>query len=151
MGFGSATIPKNSDKYYWTQHSIMKMRQYGLSAQRITRVIRSPRRTEKGIVKNTIAVMQPTSFKKDKEGEKTWSSEIWAMYQLKFKNIEGKTQRLGRTKNPKIKKLIGSSELEIINSMNQQMRIISAWRYPGVSPKNNPIPEEIINELVNMS
>jgi hypothetical protein len=69
-----------SDKYQWTQHSIFKMRQYGLSPQRVIRVIRNPERTEVGIVENTIAVMQPTSVKY-KNFKKTWSQEIWAMYQ----------------------------------------------------------------------
>ncbi|GIW65182.1 MAG: hypothetical protein KatS3mg093_161 [Candidatus Parcubacteria bacterium] len=29
------------------------------------------------------------------------------------------------------------------------IKIISAWRYPGISPAINPIPEEIIRELKN--
>jgi hypothetical protein len=27
------------------------------------------------------------------------------------------------------------------------VKMISAWRYPGVSPQTNPIPKEIIDEL----
>mgnify|MGYP006969322194 FL=1 len=27
------------------------------------------------------------------------------------------------------------------------IKIISAWRYPGISPQTNPIPQEIIEEL----
>jgi hypothetical protein len=33
-----------------------------------------------------------------------------------------------------------------INS-NKKITIISAWRYPGVSPKKNPIPNEILREI----
>lgn len=29
-------------------------------------------------------------------------------------------------------------------------KIISAWRYPGVSPKRNYIPPEIMDEVKNM-
>ena len=29
-------------------------------------------------------------------------------------------------------------------------KIISAWRYPGVSPKRNPIPEDILSEIAGM-
>jgi len=36
---------------------------------------------------------------------------------------------------------------KILNSANQQIRVISAWIYPGISPKNNPIPEDILREL----
>ncbi len=28
-----------------------------------------------------------------------------------------------------------------------KIKIISAWRYPGVSPQQNPIPQEILKEL----
>ncbi|HBR79614.1 MAG TPA: hypothetical protein DEA46_04270, partial [Candidatus Moranbacteria bacterium] len=31
-----------------------------------------------------------------------------------------------------------------------QLKIISVWRYPGVSPKNNPIPSEILEEVGEM-
>lgn len=112
---------------------MMKMRFYGLSQQRVKRVIRSPQRIEEGIVKNTIAVMQPPSFK-NVNGKKTWSQEIWAMYQLKNQNSNVKCQNY----NLKIKTIF---------PQERQIKIISAWRYPGVSPKNNPIPEEILNEI----
>lgn len=104
--------PKNTDRYFWTSHALGKMRYYGLSAQRILRVINSPARIEEGVAEKTTAVMQPASINK----KKTWSSEIWAMYQ-----------------KDKIK-----------------YKIISAWRYPGASPKRNFIPEEIINEAKNL-
>ncbi|MCK9378528.1 MAG: hypothetical protein M0P97_00070 [Candidatus Moranbacteria bacterium] len=148
-------IPKDNDKYQWTAHSVMKMRQYGLSAQRVLRVVRAPHRKEEGIVKKTVAVMQPVSFKTDKEGKRTWGSEIWVMYQLRrsvgtmtndqfpisnFKNSK-------QLKNSKIDKLIQNSKLNIFNSASQKIRIISAWKYPGVSPKNNPVPEDILREL----
>jgi hypothetical protein len=31
-----------------------------------------------------------------------------------------------------------------------QYKIISAWRYPGVSPKRNAIPEEIMDEVKDL-
>jgi hypothetical protein len=152
--------PKNSDKYQWTRHAVFKLRQYGLSSQRITRVIRAPKRIEKGIVKNTIAVMQPSSVHK-KNGKETWSQEIWAMYQLRKggaisksqfpiskQNLNSKSQIKPRTQLLKKINILNSRFL-IHNSANRQIRIISAWRYPGVSPKNNPIPEEILDEIRN--
>ncbi|KKP64686.1 MAG: hypothetical protein UR60_C0017G0024 [Candidatus Moranbacteria bacterium GW2011_GWF2_34_56] len=129
--------------------------QYGLSAQRVIRVIRSYERMEVGVAKNTVAVMQPLSVKKDKEGKKKWSQEIWVMYQRRrasisksqfpiskqIQNSKLKTQKMGEKKNElmeKIKNELGGGE---------QLKIISVWRYPGVSPKNNPIPQEILDEL----
>ena len=77
--------PKNSDKYFWTEHSIFKMRQYGLSEQKVRGVIRNFDRREEGIAKNTVAVMQPIS-PKTVDNKKTWKQELWVMYQSKAKN-----------------------------------------------------------------
>lgn len=35
----------------------------------------------------------------------------------------------------------------MIQKSKNGLKIISAWRYPGKSPANNPIPQEIITEL----
>jgi len=78
---------KINDKYQWTKHSIYKMRHYGLSAQRIKRIIRHPERTEEAIVPNMIAAMQPA-------GNKNYS-EIWTIYALlKTKNYQLKTIKI---------------------------------------------------------
>lgn len=139
-------IPK-SDKYEWTRHAQYKMQQYGLSEQRVRRVIKSPERIEEGIVPKTIAVMQRASSNKK-------SGEIWAMYKLRKSEANSKFQapiskrdiNSKINKNSEIKELFKNLKFRIKNS-NQQIRIISAWRYPGVSPKNSPIPEEILREI----
>ncbi len=136
-------IPKNNDKYYWTRHSIGKMKQYGLSAQRVLRVIRSPQRIEKGIVKNTIAVMQPASTR-IKDGQRIWSREIWAMYQMKNQNAKIKNQNYNLKLKNGEKNLKASKLMDLIPG---KLKIISAWIYPGISPKNNPIPEDILREI----
>ncbi len=123
-------LSNKTDKYQWTQHALMKLKYYGLSQQRITRVIKSPQRIEEGIVENTIAVMQPPSMNK-KDGKKAWTSEIWAMYQLKGVS-RAKQENKGNLLNKQ-----------------KQFKIISVWRYPGVSPKRDPIPQEILEELTS--
>lgn len=124
------------DKYQWTKHSLMKMQYYGLSQQRIKRVIKSPERVEEGIVEKTIACMQTA-------GSSKHPYEIWTMYQL------CKSKAISKSQFP-ISKQIQNSKFKIINSANRKIRIISAWRYPGKSPKNNPVPEEILNEIKNI-
>ena len=87
-----------------------KMVFYGLSPDRVKRVIRNPIRVEEGVAENTTAVMQPgPNIKKP--------SEVWVMYQKK--------------------------------KIESRKTIISAWRYPGVSPigKMIPIPHGILQEL----
>lgn len=136
MSFGSFKVPKNDSKYYWTRHCVGKMMQYGLSPQRVKRVIRSCERVEEGVAKNTVAVMQPNAIKIDKDGKKKWSQEIWVMYQTpkaSIKNEKDSSDLINNLKN----KLFSQS----------QLKVISVWRYPGVSPKNNPIPSEILDEL----
>ena len=136
-------LPKNTEKYQWTLHSIEKMKFYGLSEQKILGVIKRPKRKEEGIVKNTIAVMQPVSPKIDAKGQMTWKTEIWAMYKLR-RGVGA----ISKSQFP-ISKKIPISNFQKLNSIlnPQQIKIISAWRYPGVSPKNNPVPEEIIREI----
>lgn len=116
-------------RYYFTLHSEYKMREYHLSRQRVIRIIRSPKRTETGIVENTIAVMQPASTKQV-NGKETWTQELWVMYRV---NSESKLSK------SKLAKIMNQSEL----------KIISAWRYPGVSPKRDPIPADILREITN--
>ena len=72
---------KSDDKYLWTKHSQYKMKRYGLSPQRIKRIIRHPARTEEAIVPEMIASMQPAGGKH--------YSEIWTIYKFsqKSKNI----------------------------------------------------------------
>ena len=74
-------LPKNDSKYHWTNHVAQKMIYYGLSADRVKRVIRSPHRSEKGIAPDTIAVMCPGKALRQAQGKPAvWKEEIWVMY-----------------------------------------------------------------------
>ena len=134
-------IPKNSERYKWTLHSIEKMKFYGLSEQKVLGIVKRPKRKEDGIVKNTIAVMQPVSLKLDAKGKPTWKTEIWAMYQTR-KARKSKNQMTNSKQNQ-------NSKIQMFQKLlfPDQIKIISAWRYPGVSPEQNPIPEDILREL----
>lgn len=116
----------------FTRHAEYKMRQYGLSSQRVRSVIRNPRRREEGIAKDTVAVMQPPSVKRT-DGKEVWTQEIWVMF-----TVVG-------SRNPKTGDL--ASKIDGVGGHNGIIRVISAWRYPGVSPKRNPVPEEILREI----
>ncbi|MEX1064253.1 MAG: hypothetical protein WD898_03480 [Candidatus Paceibacterota bacterium] len=116
--------PKDNERYKWTNHVKEKMMYYGISESLIKRIIRFPGRIEEGIAPETVAVMQPTSNKKKPQ-------EVWVMYQ----------DILSRP----------SAENKAIMTQPKR-RVISAWRYPGVSPigKKIPIPDEILQELENV-
>ena len=114
-------IPKNDSKYYWTQHCVRKMLFYGLTADRVKRIIRNPKRIENGVAENTIAVMNSA-------GTKNKPTEIWVMCAAAEPQVKDKKFK------------VKSSGKKII---------ISAWRYPGVSPagKQIPIPTDVLEEL----
>lgn len=105
--------------YIWTNHAKGKMRQYGLSESRVRRIIKSPVRIEEGIAQDTIAFMQPSSYKRV-DGERTWNQELWVMAQ--------------RVPSEKKKNVI-------------EMKIISAWRYPGKTKEGATLPWDILNEI----
>ncbi len=92
--------------------------QYRLSESRVKRVLRHPARREVGVAEDTVAGMQPA-------GSTKHPYEIWAMWQEKVKSQKSKVK--SKFNKPK------------------QIIIISAWRYPGVSPIGEPppIPEEV--------
>lgn len=126
-------------RYYFTLHSEYKMREYHLSRQRVIRIIRSPKRTETGIVENTIAVMQPAgNVAHSQAGKPTWKQEIWVMYRVS--NTKQDTRNKGGP--PRI-------QYPISNITQPELRIISTWRYPGVSPERDPIPADILREITN--
>ncbi|HLN18568.1 MAG TPA: hypothetical protein VK255_00165 [Patescibacteria group bacterium] len=129
--------PKNTKQYHWTEHAKFKMQFYGLSPQRVLGIISRPARKEEGIVKNTIAVMKPIN-PKIINNKSIWKQEVWVMYILKIKNKKSNLKITNQ--NSKYKK-----NKDIFT--DKQIKIISAWRYPGVSPEKNPIPEEILAEI----
>jgi len=111
------------EQLIWTKHSKSKMRHYNLSENRLKRVFRNPDRKEIGITPKTIAIMQRTGTKKH-------PTEIWLMYQkekIPPQRGEARPTKLG----------------------GETIKIISAWRYPGRSPRGQPppIPEDILFEL----
>ncbi len=121
-------------KIYWTDHSKIKMRQYGLSISKLLGILRKPERKEKGIALGTTAVMRTNKvikktkpfFEKEKskwQFSKKAPGEVWIMY-----------------RDTKIRGALGAIPTR---------KIISAWRYPGISKPGEaiPIPDDIRLEL----
>lgn len=108
-------------KTIWTEHSKLKMKQYGLSKMKLLGILHKPERKELGIVPGTVAVMQTKKVysnprSKLSKFQKKAPGEIWLMYK-------------------------DSKEFR---------KIISAWRYPGISKPGEelPIPNDILKELL---
>lgn len=146
-------LPKNDSKYYWTQHCIRKMLFYGLTADKVKRVIKTPKRIESGVAENTIAVMSSGANRKK-------PTEIWVMYSLSKK---ASTLSETSTVSPSIVSSGSNCSVELrseskgksfgglrtISQTANRKIIISAWRYPGISPvgRQIPIPANILEEL----
>ena len=135
-------MPKNDSKYHWTNHVAGKMVYYGLSADRIKRVMRSPYRSEKGIAPDTIAVMSPSG--RSRIAGQPWKEEIWVMYAVK--------NQQPTTNNLRQKPGVVNQMLSVVGSRSlvpAKKVIITAWRYPGKSPIREaiPIPNDILEEL----
>ncbi|MCX6721411.1 MAG: hypothetical protein NT026_02310 [Candidatus Staskawiczbacteria bacterium] len=112
-------------KLHWTEHSKIKMRQYGLSKNKLMGILRKPERKEKGIALGTTAVMRTNKIF---FGEK-------------------KITLSGAWKKPKR----APGEIWVMFKDTKDFRkIISAWRYPGISKPGEeiPIPEDIRRELM---
>lgn len=122
-------FPKDDKNYSWTTHVKNKMLFYRISEQKIKAILRSPDRKEEGIAPDTLAVMK----RNDKPNKK---EELWVMYATKTNN----------------KKTATDAEKIKLRIEGRKFRIISAWRYPGVTKKGNeiPIPHDILEELLGI-
>ena len=136
----------SKENYHWTDHVRMKMRQYRLTEGRVKRVLRHPKRLEVGVAEDTVAGMQPA-------GSPKHPFEIWVMWTEKKrdKNLphprKGAWPPRGFTPNPLLKKERGQNKCKF--TFGNQVIIISAWRYPGMSPLREPppIPDDVWEAL----
>lgn len=127
--------PKDNDKFSWTKHSLEKMKFYGLSPQRVLRILRAPERVEEAVAPGCLAAMQSVGNKR--------KTEIWVMWNNKLKTQKPVLGEGSKLKSKEVKN-------NLIN--NNQKKIITAWRYPGISLKRQvPIPEEILEEIEKMN
>lgn len=124
-------------KLHWTEHSKIKMRQYGLSKTKLINLLYKPERKEKGIVPGTVAVMKTN---------KSYGGQT-LIHQPALRRWSGESKSY-----KSIKKAPGEIWL-MYKDIKDQRKIISAWRYPGVTKSGDqiPIPEDIKIEIMNMT
>ena len=124
-------------KIFWTEHSKIKMRQYGLSKQKLLNILRKPERKEKGIVDGTTAVMKTNKiFFKAKQ---ITLKQAWQKPSTSWRRAPGEIWLMYRDTKDSPK------------GTGQVRKIISAWRYPGITKPGEsiPIPQDILQELLN--
>jgi hypothetical protein len=119
-------------KIVWTKHSEIKMKQYGLSKNKILNIIRKPERTEEGIVLGTTAMMRTNKVFSNATFKKNLRLD------LKVKTSPALLKLRGVRKAP--------GEIWLMyKDAKDARKIISAWRYPGVTKPGEqvPIPTDI--------
>jgi hypothetical protein len=128
-------------KIVWTEHSKIKMKQYGLSVSKLLNILYRPERKEKAIVPGLVAVM-----KTNKKPAKT---------KILFKEKPEPSSSRWRGTSASQRKAPGEIWLMYKDAKNVKdgaiRKIISAWRYPGITKPGQepPIPEDTRQELEN--
>lgn len=141
------------------------MRHYRLTESRIKRIIRYPARVEEAVVEGAIACMQPAGGKQ--------YSEIWTIYIIVHSvggilrkharpvqrrdslSVRSSTRlrrgHAGRA-NDGFREHAASNFAPLVSGKEKEkkIKVITAWRYPGKSPKRNPIPAEILREVQSL-
>jgi len=126
----------NYRKLFWTEHSKIKMKQYGLSVSKLLGILRKPERKELGIVPGTTAVMRTNPAKSKK-------------VPLPFLD-SGASKKFTKWQPKKAPGEIWLMFKDVKQSGENIRKIISAWRYPGISKPGEaiPIPDDIRKELM---
>lgn len=101
----------------FTHHAQAKMQFYRLSPARVRRVLHAPKRIEEGVAPKTIAMMQPAA-------------------------VKSSAGRAGATKKEK-----WTQEIWVmIQDVGKKRKVISAWRYPGVTKPRSAAAMDFIQK-----
>lgn len=122
-------ITNQFKKIVWTQHSEIKLKQYGLSKSKISGLIRKPERIEEGIAPRTVAMMRTNKIFSNASFKKN------LRLNLKIKTDFNKFNFANRN----IKKAPGEIWV-MYKDIKDLRKIISCWRYPGVTKPGEQIP-----------
>lgn len=109
------------------------MRQYGLSKQKLLGILYKPERKEQGIVPGTMAVMKTN---------KKFGNKTVPLFGDKKTGNPPKAEAFRRARAPgEVWLMYKDTKLDMVPTR----KIISAWRYPGISKPGEsiPIPEDI--------
>ncbi len=111
----------------WTLHARAKMNHYRLSPARVRHVLHSPKRVEEGVAPKTVAMMQPVSIK-------TAGGRPGAHLAHAGAKPESWTQEIW----------------VMVQDVAGARKVISAWRYPGVTkPRALAFLKKEYGEFIN--
>ncbi len=110
------------------------MKQYGLSKQKIMGILRNPERKERAIVPGLVAAMKTNKIYFNQK--QITLKQAWKSPQMSSKKSPGEIWVMFK---------------DARTNSGPTRKIISAWRYPGVTIPGEqiPVPEDIRRELEN--
>lgn len=128
-------------KIFWTQHSIVKMKQYGISKSKVLNLLHKPERTEQGFVPGTMGMMKTNKLFNNITFKKNLRLDL---------KVKTKWQPAFAKASACQRKAPGEIWLMYKDTVDQR-KIISVWRYPGVSKPGEemPLPDDLKIEIMN--
>ncbi len=110
------------------------MRFYRLSESRVKHVLHAPKRIEEGIASKTVAMMEPVSIVRSHITETVPS--------------EAKQSRGASSQSRSSYKETWKQEIWVmVQDKGSVRKVISAWRYPGMTKPGTALPAEILREI----
>jgi hypothetical protein len=134
-----------SKQIVFTKHALHKMAFYRLSEQRVRSVLSAPQRIEEGVAPRTMAMMKPTSVRNIR-------ADTGVLMLQKFnKRRNAIPVRAGihapSSSHQEAFVLRWSREIWVmVQDAKAERRIISAWRYPGMTKPRDTVAKEMFRE-----
>ncbi len=148
-------------KLVFTKHAEYKMQYYRLSPQRVKSVMFAPRRVEVGIAPKTIAMMQPASikYKSIEAGVLAPKKKVSSKYGVTPANsgaqvvmpakagTRASSLSLSSFSSSQKTAITWSSEIWVmVQDIAGQRKVISAWRYPGVTKPRDELTRSLLRD-----
>ena len=136
------SLLRTPKKLLWTVHAREKMAYYRLSEQRVRSVLHSPKRIEEGVAPKTVAMMAPVSTHAARAREARGGLAFRGSFSPSpLKGRKGIALRRDAWEGFMTDRVTWSQEIWVmVQDVPTGRKIISAWRYPGVSKVRGEIP-----------
>ena len=127
-------------KLFWTRHAREKMHYYRLSEGRVRRVMNMPKRLEVGVAPKTVAMMQPTLLHTMMRASRAKRTKAPL-------NFRWASRPIAQNHGASTSKESWTEEIWVmVQDVPTGRKIISTWRYPGMTKVRGEITEVMRNE-----
>jgi hypothetical protein len=131
-------------KLLWTRHARLKMAYYRLSEQRVRRVLNAPKRIEEGVAPKTIAAMAPTALRAPRNAVVLSGTPQRIAEPSRKTPLFSKWDNRTNNQNSSRKETWSQEIWVMVQDVPTGRKIISAWRFPGVTKPRSESTKEIL-------